>query len=147
MPTRPPGSSATTLPGGGQRHRSERRQPPDPRGDDHGRRYRGRQRLHQRRPLRRTDVGGSATALKTANGAITVAAAGPLAVVNVAAETDGSGKDVTLGASAGGVTITKLLAGTSTTTGSPSASHASVTAAGAIATSGTDTHIVAGSFP
>ncbi len=89
-------------------------------------------------------LGTSGTALAVANGALSVSAAGPVAVVNVTQGTDGVDKDVTITTSSGAVTITKLYAGTTTSSGSPSNSKASISAATDILTSGTDTHIIAG---
>ncbi|MBP7335489.1 filamentous hemagglutinin N-terminal domain-containing protein [Niveispirillum sp.] len=89
-------------------------------------------------------LGTSGTALAVANGALSVSAAGPVAVVNVTQGTDGVDKDVTITTSSGAVTITKLYAGTTTSSGSPSSSKASISAATDILTSGTDTHIIAG---
>ncbi|MFV3076809.1 filamentous hemagglutinin N-terminal domain-containing protein [Niveispirillum fermenti] len=89
-------------------------------------------------------LGNSSTGLTVNDGSLTVTAAGPLAVVNVVQSTDGAGKDVTLSTTSGDVTITKLYAGASVSTGAPSSSQASVTAAGGITTVGNDTHIIAG---
>jgi filamentous hemagglutinin family protein len=89
-------------------------------------------------------LGTSDTALAVANGALTVTAAGSVGVVNVTQATDGTGKDVTISTSGGAVTITKLYAGTTSSSGAPSSSQANITAATDILTNGTSTHIIAG---
>ncbi len=89
-------------------------------------------------------LGTSGTALSVTDGSLVVTTAGATAVVNVTQTTDGSGKDVKITGSSGDITVTKLYAGAAASTGSPSSSLAEISAAGAILTSGSDTHIVAG---
>ncbi len=89
-------------------------------------------------------LGTSGTGIAVTDGAIIITTAGPTSIVNVVQGTDGSGKDVKITASSGDVTITKLYAGATASSGAPASSLAEVNAAGGITTSGSDTHIVAG---